>query len=1147
MLPFDTDNKKAGFRLNYMQVYNWGLYNDEVFTISPEFNSSLLIGANASGKTTLVDALLTLFLSNPKYNLAGDSQKKNDRDITSYILGHYTEFTNDKGEIVPESLRKKDNYSLILASFYNEGLKSNITIGQFFWFKTLESRRPERLYFISYNRKIKIEEDLFLNGLSSVSEFKKRLERLKIFSDGKKVPNREGLFTDKYSIYSDKFANIFGLKNKGKALNLFNQTVSLKNIGNLNNFIKNEMLDFANIEPSIKKIKQAFDEAKLFSDEIEKTESKIKLIDPIVNKGKNYILLEKELAEAKNSLSVINSFFGSLKKTLLSNENELKEIEKNNLNKLLALKFSEGSGELFDKKKKKKEVDEEIVVLKSETGITSILGNIELNETKVKPIEKKHEEYKQAIEGILPMPSDEKNFIQNTERLIVKKGNCEVELKELEKDRDDFLIKEFAPVQSDFEKVTEEIERLKKNKASLIEKNYEDARMRICSELGIEKREIPFVCELVKIKADAKKWQNAIERLLHDFGLTMLVEEKYYDKVCSYVNENDFDTIKLIFHKVSQSKDVVEKSTNNIELFSKIELNPECKDVHKEWVTYILSTQFKLVFCESINQFLSNKSAITITGFIKNNGFLHIKNCNVGIDSTGYILGWDNTEKIKELTLQQSKLNEKLLAKKEKKIKLKSQIDSIEVLKTKISDLLKIKSFSDIDYISINNEIESQKQKLKLLENNKELNSLKQESLSFKEAIVKLEDEKLKLSNKVTALETQIKTNEEEQGDCQKEIDTVSLEEQNEFYPLLSGRIDKVLNHSSEISGIKAGLETKLKETERKLKDPVSYLKKEIEDAMLSFKILFADDMKREELINDIEFISEFSAYYQKLKEDSLKTLKDKFDEKLRTRSDRVIADFWQSLMTEKSKIENKAGRNGRINELLKKLHYQENKSYLQIIPNETRDEEINNFTKEVKSCFYPIGGSLSAEEKLTRNKAIFQNIKSLLEKLENYNMPGDRWANKVTDVRNWFDFTASEIDINNPLVEIKAHSGTASKSGGETFKITYTILASAIADEFGLVGNQIRTNSLRFIAIDEIFNNLGVKWSEYVLKMFEDLDLQLLIVCPDSLEKANIAKSHIKNVHWTYKDVVKDGNRDTENSFVADMTFEKLTEKVDE
>ena len=59
-------------------------------------------------------------------------------------------------------------------------------------------------------------------------------------------------------------------------------------------------------------------------------------------------------AKAKNSLSVINSFFGTLKKALLSNENKLKEKEKDELDKLYALKFSEGSGELFDNKKKQK-------------------------------------------------------------------------------------------------------------------------------------------------------------------------------------------------------------------------------------------------------------------------------------------------------------------------------------------------------------------------------------------------------------------------------------------------------------------------------------------------------------------------------------------------------------------------------------------------------------------------------------------------------------------------------------------------------------------------------------------------------------------------------------------------------------------------
>lgn len=55
---FSTSSEKAGFRLQYMELYNWGtFYNNEVFSINPQGNNSLLTGANASGKSTYIDAL----------------------------------------------------------------------------------------------------------------------------------------------------------------------------------------------------------------------------------------------------------------------------------------------------------------------------------------------------------------------------------------------------------------------------------------------------------------------------------------------------------------------------------------------------------------------------------------------------------------------------------------------------------------------------------------------------------------------------------------------------------------------------------------------------------------------------------------------------------------------------------------------------------------------------------------------------------------------------------------------------------------------------------------------------------------------------------------------------------------------------------
>ena len=60
-LIFDS-SEQAGFRLNTLQLCNWGvLQNDKIFTFDFNNKSTLLTGRNGSGKTTIVDAIITLF------------------------------------------------------------------------------------------------------------------------------------------------------------------------------------------------------------------------------------------------------------------------------------------------------------------------------------------------------------------------------------------------------------------------------------------------------------------------------------------------------------------------------------------------------------------------------------------------------------------------------------------------------------------------------------------------------------------------------------------------------------------------------------------------------------------------------------------------------------------------------------------------------------------------------------------------------------------------------------------------------------------------------------------------------------------------------------------------------------------------------
>ncbi len=76
---FSTDSQKNGFRLQYMEILNWGTFDGTIHTIRPLGETSLLTGANGSGKTTFVDALLTLIVPEKRYrfyNQSSGSEKK---------------------------------------------------------------------------------------------------------------------------------------------------------------------------------------------------------------------------------------------------------------------------------------------------------------------------------------------------------------------------------------------------------------------------------------------------------------------------------------------------------------------------------------------------------------------------------------------------------------------------------------------------------------------------------------------------------------------------------------------------------------------------------------------------------------------------------------------------------------------------------------------------------------------------------------------------------------------------------------------------------------------------------------------------------------------------------------------------------------
>ena len=104
------------------------------------------------------------------------------------------------------------------------------------------------------------------------------------------------------------------------------------------------------------------------------------------------------------------------------------------------------------------------------------------------------------------------------------------------------------------------------------------------------------------------------------------------------------------------------------------------------------------------------------------------------------------------------------------------------------------------------------------------------------------------------------------------------------------------------------------------------------------------------------------------------------------------------------------------------------------------------------------------------------------------------RWTARVTDVRNWFVFAASERWREDDT-EHEHYSDSGGKSGGQKEKLAYTILAASLAYQFGLGWSEVRSRSFRFVVIDEAFGRGSDDSTQYGLDLFAKLNLQLLIV----------------------------------------------------
>ena len=292
---FSGKAQKVGFRLLRLEIYNWGTFDKEIWSLDLDGNTALLTGDVGSGKSTLVDAIITLLVPPRRvtYNKAADATAK-ERTLSSYVRGYYGQKRLANGTTVPEALRDRNQYSVILGVFGDDAVDSYVTLGEVFWFKD-DTNAPARFYTIS-DRKLSIAGD-FTNFGADIKNLRKKFSAdssIKLYDD--------------YTQYSREFRRRFGIRSS-QAMDLFQQTISMKKVDALTSFVRSNMLEAPDFKNDIDILLNHFRDLDDAHTAILRAKKEKELLLPLVDIGNKYFLDLERIAKLKQMEEVLPAWF----------------------------------------------------------------------------------------------------------------------------------------------------------------------------------------------------------------------------------------------------------------------------------------------------------------------------------------------------------------------------------------------------------------------------------------------------------------------------------------------------------------------------------------------------------------------------------------------------------------------------------------------------------------------------------------------------------------------------------------------------------------------------------------------------------------------------------------------------------------------
>lgn len=1052
------------YTLTELELYNWGGFGGH-HRAQIDAAGTAVIGPTGSGKTTLVDALMTLLSTNPKYNLASTGGHESDRDLVSYVRG--VSGPGDGGTGQSHIARSGKTLTGLAATLYNG--ENLARLGALLWFDDTGSSPSDlkKLWFFTTSPQQILE--LWLNlqhegGMRALRQLDKTETGIWTY------PSKKG--------YLARVRDFFEVREN--AFNLLNRAAGLKQLNSIDEIFRELVLDDTAQFDRAQEVANSFDDLTEIHEELEIARRQQDSLEKVKLEWEKYLKNETALDEKTLLNAVLPVWFGQQGYRLWQAESER-----------LAVEFQRAESHKADIEQCYGNLEQTRDTLKAaylKLGGANIQVLEELIKEKQQNLLRRQtfaQEYRRLAKT-LELPDElSRQALESNKAVAQQRLQDVLNMLDAAQNRAFDHGSSESEARKALQALNEELAHIRQRPGSNIPAKFQQFRSSLAEELSLSEDELPFVAELVQVKEQEQTWRGAVERAIGAHRLRILVPPAAAEAALRWINQRH-NQLHVRILEVNIPETQVHFWDDGFTRKLEYKAHP-----YREAVKDLLAGIDRHCV-SSPEQLRITEHAMTRQGLMSGKARFFDKQDQKRLEED-WLTGFDNHDRLAFLAQQIAEAADHQNALSVELEQAKKQVAAISQQQTLLQQLQTL-DFEQINTGLAENELNEQQEKLRLLTApDSDVSAAKQKLEQAEHELKMLGDERTACIQVSTRIQSAQHHAEQQKSKAYKKAEAGMSDTQRRLaeanFPVLD---EDKLNDIAELEEQhRENLQLQLKALTNKRIDLVRDLTKRMSDAQRE------DRGALSEVGRELEDIPKYLERLKILTEEALPEKRQRFKDYLNRSSDEGVTQLLMTIDSEVERIEEKLDD---VNNTLRRVDFQPGR-YLQLVSTKVIHESLRTFN----SARMKLASARFAEDEGESQYKALKHIVALLRDACERNRT--LAAKALLDARFRLEFKVSVIDRANGTV-IETRSGSQGGSGGEKEIIASYVLTASLS--YALCPDGSSKPLFGTIVLDEAFSRSSHAVAGRIIAALKEFGLHALFITPN--KEMRLLRNHTRS-----------------------------------